>query len=226
MNFVHNNWSKKEYSNLILYLKTLKDLNYKNFQSKLIPNIDEDKIIGVRTPILRRIAKEISKGNALGYLKVADSYYYEEIILQAIICGYIKINNSTELLDLLDFYSPKVDNWATCDLFCSSFKQVKNYRKEFLVKIEEYIKSHNPWCIRLSLVFLLSYYLDDEYIEKALNLSDCVNTDSYYVSMARAWLVATAFSKNQNITINFFKNVVLTLLHSIALFKKQKKVTK
>ena len=81
---------------------------------------------------------------------------------------------------------------------------MKKHREAFLPKITEYICSENPWYIRIALVLLLTYYLDDKYLKTALNLADSVKCEHYYVSMAQAWLVATAFSKNESVTFEFF----------------------
>jgi len=78
-----------------------------------------------------------------------------------------------------------------------------------LIKIKEYLKSENPWYVRLAIVLLLSYYLDDEYISISLRLTDKVKSDFYYVSMAQAWLVATAFAKNEKVTMAFFEDCTL-----------------
>lgn len=202
-------WDKNTYKSFVSYLKTFQDLDYRSFHSHLIPDCPAEKFIGIRTPVLRKIGKEISKGDFLGFLRFAENNYYEEIIIQAVVIGLVKVNSAEQLLELLDLYAPLVDSWATCDLFCSSFKEAKKHREALLGKITEYLQSDKPWYIRLGLVLLLTYYLDNEYIESALKLTDNVQNDFYYVSMAQAWLVATAFAKNETITMEFFKNCKL-----------------
>lgn len=206
MNLTVIKWNKNTYKSFISYLKSFHDPDYQRFHSSLIPNCPIEKFLGIRTPILRKIGKDISKGDFESFLDIAESNYYEEVIIQAVVIGLIKVKNSEQMLELLDFYAPLVDSWATCDVFCSSFKEAKKHREALLVKITEYLQRDNPWYVRLALVLLLTYYLDDEYIEKALALTDSVKSDFYYVSMAQAWLIATAFAKNEAVTMEFFKN--------------------
>lgn len=209
MDLANIKWNTNTYKNFINYLKSFQDVKYQKFHSGLVPNCSPDKIIGIRTPVLRKIGKEISKGNYEDFLKIAKSDFYEEIIIKAVVIGLIKVKDFEELADWLDFYAPLVNNWATCDIFCSSFKEAKKYRAKLLKRIKEYIKSPNPWYVRLALVLLLTYYLDEEYIETSLKLAETVQSDFYYVSMAQAWLVATAFAKNETFTMEFFKKCKL-----------------
>lgn len=210
MNVTLEQWTKEDCAKLVNYLKSIQDIDYKNFQCKLMPDFSEDRVIGIRTPVLRKIGKNISKGNVKSFFDVIGSYYYEEILLRGIVSGLVKTKNYSELETLLDNYSPLVDNWATCDLFCSSFKEAKKYRSELLIKIREYLISQNPWYIRIGIVLLLTYYLDDKYIAESLKLIDNIHSDFYYVSMAQAWLVATAFAKTPDITMEYFMNCNLT----------------
>ena len=204
MNLSAINWSLDTYRDFLEHLNSFSDERYRRFHSSLIPDVPIENLIGIRTPILRKIGKDIFKGDYKAFLEVSGDRYYEEIILKAVVVSLIKTNDFQEIAKLLDFYTPFVNNWATCDLFCSSFKEVKKYKNELLPKLREYLNSENPWFVRVALVLLLTYYLDDNFIKTALELTDIVKSEFYYVSMAQAWLVATAFAKNENFTMDYF----------------------
>ena len=129
--FTKNIWSKEEYNNFISYLFNISEKEYKLFQEKLIPN---KNIIGIRTNILKKIAKEIYKGNYDEFLNIMQNNYYEENILYGLIISNIK--DTKTLLPYLNKYILIIDNWASCDIFASSLKIVKNkqniYKKNWL----------------------------------------------------------------------------------------------
>ncbi len=206
MNINLSNWSEHDYSDFVVYLKSIEDIKYKEFNSKLIPNTAKEKMIGIRMPVIKKIAKEISKGNYCSFLEVCKCNYYEEIMIRGLVIGLIKTSDYDEFCSLLKSHIKYIDNWALCDSFCNNLKETNKYKKQLIKDIPKFIKSSNPWEIRVAIVLLLSYYLDDEYISKALKLTDMADCDHYYVSMAKAWLVATAFAKNCQITMKFFKN--------------------
>ena len=189
-------WDYQIYLKFLEYLKSESDEKYRDFHSALVPNCDKEKIIGIRMPKLRGIASDIAKGNVRSYLSVATSKLYEERMLRGIVTGLVKTRSFEEFTELCDnFIEKEVDNWAICDCFCSGLKQVKKYKSEFFEYMEKYLASENEWEIRVALVIMLDYYLDDEYIDRVLERCDSVKNDAYYVSMAKAWLVATAVAK-------------------------------
>jgi 3-methyladenine DNA glycosylase AlkD len=158
-------------------------------------------------PRLRGIATEISKGNVRSYLSVATSKLYEERMLRGIVTGLVKTRSFGEFTELCDnFIEKEVDNWAICDCFCSGLKQVKKYKSEFFEYMQKYLASENEWEIRVALVIMLDYYLDEEYIDRVLSRCDNVKNDAYYVSMANAWLVATAVAKCREKTMEYLHN--------------------
>ena len=206
MNLTKNTWNKKDYKEFFNYLDTLKDLNYQKFHKKLL-NTDTP-IIGIRTPILKKISKEISKGNYKQFLELNSMYYYEEIILYGFIIGHIKELNPN-LINYINYYISKIDSWATCDLFCSNLKIVKKNKEYFLNYIKENIKSPNSWMKRTCFVLLLSYYIEDEYLETIYNLTDNYNTKDYYVNMAIAWLLSICYIKYKDKTLNYLNRCKL-----------------
>ncbi len=178
----------------------LSDEKYKEFHSKLCPNISN--IVGVRVPILRNYAKELSKGEFRKYLNNSQDKYYEETLLQGMIIGIAKMDINERLQYLTNFI-PKIDNWATCDITCTGLK-FTNKNKEIVWEfLQKYINSQNEFELRFSIVMLLSFYITDEYIEKVLQILNQIQHEGYYVKMAIAWAVSIAYIKFPKKTMDF-----------------------
>jgi len=154
MNIENITWNKDSYRQFIEFLYTLSDIKYKDFHSKLI--LDKN-LIGIRTPLLKDIAKKISKTNYLEFIKLNNHAFYEETIIHGLLIGYIKegIDNS---LKLLDEFSRYINNWAICDLIISNLKIVNKNKDKVLHLIHKYLKSDQTYQVRVALVLLLDYY--------------------------------------------------------------------
>ncbi|GAA0076235.1 DNA alkylation repair protein [Clostridium sp. CTA-5] len=200
MDIICEVWTKDKYNEFISYLNEQSDKKYAEFHSKLIKG--SSKLLGIRVPILRKIAKEISKGNYKEFLKFCGSEYYEEVMLEGLVIGEIKVDYN-EFINFVDNFICKIDNWAICDSFCGGLKLVKKYKKEFWIHLDEYLSSENPWKKRVAIVIMLGKYLDEEYLEKVLERCNNINSNHYYVKMGIAWLVATAYCKFPQITYNY-----------------------
>ena len=124
----------------------------------------KDDLIGIQTPILKKIAKEISKYDYKGYIKLNSNKTYEEKTIQALIIGYLK--DFDETIYYLENFIHHIDNWATCDLICSNLKVFKYNKEKGYKFIKKIIGSNNEWKIRIGLVLLLNYYIEEEYIDK------------------------------------------------------------
>ena len=173
------------------------DLKYKEFHSSLCPNIE--KIIGVRVPELRKIAKEIALQNYEEFLINAKDEYCEEILLQGLVIGYAKISIEDTFRYLNEFV-PKINSWAVCDTTCSNLKITKKHMKEMWGFLEKYIKSDKEYEIRFALVMYLNYFLTDEYICKIFERINQITNKEYYVQMAIAWLISFAYIKQKEHT--------------------------
>ena len=200
MNLENINWNKDNYNKFINYLFTFEDIKYKEFHSKLILS---NNLIGIRTPILKEIAKKISKGDYKTFIKLNKHEIYEEIIIHGLIIGYLSDFN--ESLSLLDNFIPYVDNWAINDIVCANMKCFNNNQEEGYVFILECISSDNPWIVRFGIVLLLNFYINDNYIDKILDICNTIKSDDYYVRMAIAWLISICYIKYKNKTLNFLK---------------------
>lgn len=178
------------------------DLKYKEFHSSLCPNVE--KIIGVRVPELRNIAKEIAKEDYDKFLEQSKDEYYEELVLQGLVIGYAKISIQ-ETFKYLKKFVPKINSWAVCDTTCSNLKITKKYMNEMWRFLEQYINSRNEYEIRFALVMYLNYYLTDDYIDEILQKIDKINNDKYYVQMAIAWLISFAYIKQKEKTEKYLQ---------------------
>ena len=201
MNLENINWNKDNYNKFINYLFTFEDIKYKEFHSKLILS---NNLIGIRTPMLKEIAKKISKGDYKTFIKLNKHEIYEEIIIHGLIIGYLSDFN--ESLSLLDNFIPYVDNWAINDIVCANMKIFKKYQEIGFNKILNYIDSNNPFQIRIGIVLLLDFYINDKYIDKIFDIVDNIKNDNYYVRMANAWLLSICYIKYKEKTYNYLLN--------------------
>lgn len=192
-------WNEEEYSKYIEYLKSLSDETYKQFHSKLTTTKYE--ILGIRVPMQRKIAKEICKGDIVSFLECSKSIYYEEVMIKGFVLASIK--DKERLLKYLDNYVSLIDNWAINDGFCNSLKIV-NLDKEFWFSyFANYLKSSEEFRVRVGLIVFLSFYVEEEYLEKIFSLLDKITLDKYYVNMGIAWLLCECFTKYRDNTLEY-----------------------
>ncbi len=184
-------------------LFSLQDSKYKEFHSKLMPTVNKDKIIGVRVPALRKLAKEINKSDLKAeFLKALPHKYYEEDNLHAFLIEQIKDYN--ECVSALDDFLLFVDNWATCDMMTP--KILGDYPNKLYLKIQEWIKSSHTYTVRFGIVTLMKFFMNERLDKKHLQLLLTIKSDEYYVNMALAWYLATALASNWNMVIPFIEN--------------------
>lgn len=184
----------------------LSDPEYQKFQSKLCPNINN--IIGVRLPLLRKLAKELAKKYWENILYTYPNDYYEEIMLQGMIIGYVK----TDIENLLEYvynFIPKIDNWGVCDSFCAGLKFTKSNMERVWEFLKTYLNSKEEFELRFVIVMLLDFYIVNEYIDRVLILLDQIKHDGYYVKMAIAWALSICYIKYPDKTTIYFKNNTL-----------------
>ena len=184
-------------------LINLADEKYKKFHSNLCPGVEN--ILGVRLPLLRNLAKDLSKNNYKEYLDNNDSKYYEEVMIEGLIIGYLKIDNDSRFNYIKNFI-PKINNWAICDSFCNNLKFTKKNMNEVWNFILPYTISQNEFDIRFAVVMMLNFYIVEDYIDGVLNILNEIQHDGYYVKMAVAWAISYAYIKFPEKTLEFFKN--------------------
>lgn len=184
-------------------LFALKDEKYKEFHKKLIPTVDENTVIGVRTPALRKYAKEVSgTPGAEVFMQTLPHEYYEENNLHGFLIEGMK--DCGECIAHLDEFLPFVDNWATCDLI--NPKVFKKHKSELLVKIKEWMASDRVYTIRFGMEMLMTHFLDEDFKPEYLDMVADVRSEEYYVNMMIAWFFATAFAKQYEASLPYIEN--------------------
>lgn len=184
-------------------LFALQDCEYRDFNAKLIPNIDKSSIIGVRTPELRKYAKIFMKSqNAADFINILPHKYYEENNLHGFIISQIK--DFDELIYRLELFLPYIDNWATCD----SIRPIcfKRNRDKLIIKINEWLSSKHTYTLRFTIEMLMTHFLDENFQEEYLELAASVVSDEYYIKMMIAWYFATALAKQYEKTLPYILN--------------------
>lgn len=186
-------------------LFSMQDIEYKKFQSKLMPTVPYEKIIGIRTPVLRNYAKTLFKEDerlVFEFLNNLPNKYYEEDNLQGFLIEEIK--DFDLAMKYTEDFIPFIDNWATCDSFCP--KVFKKYVNETYEKILLWIKSDKTYVVRYGIGLLLSNYLDENFKEEHLKIVSKIRSEEYYINMMIAWYFATALAKKWDSTIFFIEN--------------------
>ena len=183
-------------------LYNLQDMKYREMQIKIIPTINPESIIGVRTPELKIMAKEILKaGDYNDFLEELPHEFFEENQLQAFILSGMK--DYDECMEELERFLPYVDNWATCDQM--SPKIFKKYKEELLERIKEWINSEKTYTVRFGVGMLMEHFLDDDYDPKYPEMVAGIRSEEYYINMMIAWYYATALAKQYESVLPFME---------------------
>ena len=180
----------------------LQDTKYRDFHSKLIPDIEKDRVIGIRTPMLRRFAKEFGKTpEAEDFLRELPHDYYEENNLHMMLLTPMK--DFGKCLEQIERFLPYIDNWATCDLLV--VRTVKNHLDSYIKKIDRWLESEHIYTIRFGINMLMRYYLEEEFKSEYPGKVAAIRSEEYYVNMARAWYFATALAKQYDQVLPFLE---------------------
>ena len=180
----------------------LRDEEYKAFNSSLIPTIDPETVIGVRTPALRSLARDIKNtAEAEGFLKVLPHEYFEENNLHAFLIEYIK--DFDKCICELERFLPYVDNWATCDMMRP--KVFKRHPEKLLGHIDLWLASGKTYTVRYAVGMLMSYFLDENFEVAYAEKVAAIVSEEYYVNMMRAWYFATALAKQYGAIVPFIE---------------------
>ena len=183
-------------------LFSLADEGYRQFQMPLLPTVPAERVIGVRTPVLRKMARELAgTAEADAFLQALPHTYYEENNLHAFLVEQIKDYDAC--IAAIDAFLPYVDNWSTCDGW--SPKVLKKHPEELLCKIREWMASDHPYAVRFGIGMLQRYFLDDRFVPAYLEWVAAVDREEYYVRMMVAWYFATALAKQYEATIPYIQ---------------------
>lgn len=181
----------------------IQDMKYQKFHSKLCPGVNN--IIGVRTPDIRKIVKEILKEDYIDYIVNYSKDYYEEIMIEGLLIAQSKLS-FIEKEKYLDKFIPKINCWAITDICAASFKFNKDELNNLWEYLKKYQDSTSEYHLRFMIVMWMDHFLIDDYIDEVLSNIDNIKSDYYYVKMAIAWLISILYIKYPDITIKYLKN--------------------
>lgn len=174
---------------------------YAAFQAKLLPTLPRERLLGVRTPALRRYAASVA-GTAVAkaFLAELPHFYHDENNLHAaLLCLETDFDRA---LERVEHFLPFVDNWATCDMLCP--KAFRSNRERLLPHLRRWLESNAAYTVRFALVRLLSQFLEEAFFPDLLQWATEVEHPDYYVRMAQAWLFSMALAKQYDATIPYF----------------------
>jgi len=188
-----------------------RDEKFADFQSRLLPTVDRNKIIGVRTPIIRSIAKDLLKDKDFcsdglhEFLSELPHKYFDEDVLHGELISREKDFEKT--LGLLEAFLPYIDNWAVCDLL--SPKCFAKHKAQLIPRLKEWLQSDGIYTARFAINAFIKHFLDDEFDEEHLRLVSEAAGDDYYIRMAKAWYLSFALIKQYETTLSFIKSFPL-----------------
>lgn len=188
-----------KFENLQRILLESRDPTYREFMARLIPNVNRDAILGVRTPQLRQIARELEDGDL--FLTQLPHTFFEENQIHAFLLERKK--DFEEAIFLVEQFLPYVDNWATCDQLRPKVFQ-KN-REKMILHIERWLSSSKPYTVRFGVEMLMCHFLDEDFCPAYLEKVASIQSEHYYVRMMIAWYFASALTKQYDFTLPYLE---------------------
>ena len=177
----------------------MQDTGYRDFQRRLMPDIPKEKVIGVRTPSLRKLAKELAgtEEAAAFILQLPHKYYEEDNLHTFLIC---EMKDYDDCMAEVERFLPYIDNWATCD--CFTPKVFKKHRAEVYEKIKQWLGSAETYTVRFGIVTLMDY-LKTDFEKQMLSLVADIRSEEYYINMATAWYFSMALVWQYNAALPY-----------------------
>lgn len=189
-------------------IEALAEPEFQKFSASLIPGVN--RLLGVRLPVLRNLAREEVRGNWRELLaNPAVEPYAEEVMLDGMLVGLARMEPE-ERLEHVARFVPRIDNWAVCDTFCSGLKFSKKHPALVWGFILPYLKSPLVYDVRFAVVMMLAHFITEDYVERVLPLLDGVRHEDYYVGMAVAWAVSVCYVKFPALTLEYLRNSSLS----------------
>ncbi len=180
----------------------LADVKYRDFQANLLPTVDKATIIGVRTPALRKLAKEMAgSAKAAAFMLELPHTYYDENQLHTFLISFCK--DYDICIAQIEAFLPYIDNWATCDQL--SPKILQKNPEDLLLHIKKWLASEHTYTIRFGMEMLMSFYLEAKFQPEYLAWVAGVQSEEYYVKMMVAWYFATALAKQYDAAIPYLE---------------------
>lgn len=209
-----------ERERVLTRLRSMADEGYQEFHSGLVPG--NEKILGVRLPDMRKLAKELAKGDFRSYLsecQEGEDGFYEECMMEGLVIGYGKMDLE-ERFSWLRAFVPKIDNWAVCDCCCATYKFMEKEPKKSWEFLMNYLESGREFELRFMLVSMLDHFVTEEYADRVIEIIDQVRHEGYYVKMAAAWLISVLYVRFPEKTESFLMgNTLDDFTHNKAIQK-------
>lgn len=206
------------------FLRTLEELcsgeDFIKFQTKIVNT--KKQIIGVKSPQIRQLAKDIFKSNHVGLFKYGNNNVFEEVLVKGLVIGMT--NDIDFALDQLNRLVLCFDTWAETDMICANFVFFKGNEERLFEYFSELLKSEKEFVCRFGVVCLMKYFLNENNIEHTFKALDSVNCDKYYVNMAISWLVCEALAKNPQNAVKNMQKIIKN--HHFNLFIINKSIQK
>lgn len=183
-------------------LRRMADPAYADFQSPLIPTVARERVLGVRMPELRALAKRLAsdKDKEEFYRALPHTYYDEDNLHGCLIAGE---RDFDRVIGLLDAFLPHIDNWATCDMLSPAV--FRSHREALLPHIRRWMASDHLYTCRFGILNLMRHYLDKDFREEYPALVAAIPTEDYYLETMVAWYFATALAKQYEATIPYIR---------------------
>lgn len=183
-------------------LFVLQDEEYRDFHSKLMPNIPKEDVIGIRVPVLRKFAKEFAKSDEKEkFLKELPHRYYEENNLHMMLL--VEMKDYDGCMQEMERFLPYINNWATCDF--PAPKCFEKHKKDVLEHIKIWIKSSQTYTVRYAIGMLMRLFLEDDFSAEYPQMVAEVSSEEYYINMMIAWYFATALAKQWDAVILYIE---------------------
>lgn len=202
---MQKNFEYTNYPEFLEYLNSFAEPDFAVFQRKLIPG---ETILGVRTPQIRTIAKQIAKDDWQHFLTDAKDDTLEEVEVQGLVTGTAKMDYN-EALERAAAFAPKIKSWASCDICCSSFKFLKKDPERSFEFVKGYLSNEREFEVRFGVILSMDYFITEEYLERLFTLYNQVHHEGYYVKMAVAWAVSVCFVKFPEQTMAYLQSCQL-----------------
>ncbi|HJB95660.1 MAG TPA: DNA alkylation repair protein [Candidatus Mediterraneibacter intestinigallinarum] len=189
-------------------LYDLTEEDFRVFNSKLLPGVT--RILGVRLPAMRKLAKKTAKGDFRSYLeeaheKITADSIHEEIMMQGLVIGYAKMERD-EYRKYLDEFVPKISNWSVCDSCVNGFKFMRNDPEYWFDYLKIYRDSKEEFELRFMIVAMMNHFVDEDHIDEILSICNEIHHDGYYVKMAVAWTLQVCYVKFPEKTSRLLEN--------------------
>ena len=189
-------------------LYDLTEEDFRVFNSKLLPGVT--RILGVRLPAMRKLAKKTAKGDFRSYLeeaheKITADSIHEEIMMQGLVIGYAKMERD-EYRKYLDEFVPKISNWSVCDSCVNGFKFMRNDPEYWFDYLKIYRDSKEEFELRFMIVAMMNHFVDEDHIDEILSICNEIHHDGYYVKMAVAWTLQVCYVKFPEKTSRLVEN--------------------